>query len=77
VVVVVEVQEDDHFPFNHIDNYPIANVGAEHAGQVMAQPLTNSWIITDLGELFIDAISQNMIFLGKAMKALLKSRGKA
>ena len=75
--MVIEVQKDDHIALNHVDDHPIADVGAHHAGQVMAEHLTDEWIIPDLGELVIDAIPQNMILLSEPLKVLLKSGSKA
>jgi hypothetical protein len=57
-VMVIEVQKDDHLTLNHVDDHPIANVGAHHASQVMDKPLINEWVIADIGELIIDAIPQ-------------------
>ena len=47
--MVIEVQKDDHFALNYVDNHPIANVGAHHASQVMTKRLTDEWVIADLG----------------------------
>ncbi len=48
-------------------------MGAHHASQVMTERLTDVWIMADLGELTIDSVPQNMIFLGKPLKVLFKS----
>lgn len=42
--MVIEVQEDNHFTLNHVNNYSIANVDAEHAGQVMTERLADVWM---------------------------------
>jgi hypothetical protein len=62
---------------NHVDDHPFADVGAHHTSQVMTECLADKWIIADLGELFINAIPQNMIFLGEALEVLLESRCQA
>lgn len=36
-VVVIEIQENDLIPLDHINDDPVANVGTEHARQVVAQ----------------------------------------
>jgi hypothetical protein len=77
VVMVIEVQKDNYIALDEVDDHPIANVGAHHASQVMTKSLTDKWVVADLGELFINAIPQNVIFLGKTLKILLKSRCKA
>jgi hypothetical protein len=54
--MVIEVQKDDHIAIDQVDDYPIAYMGAPHAGQVVTKHLTNEGIIADFGELVIDAI---------------------
>jgi len=76
-VMVIEVKEDNHFTLNHVNDYPIANVGAKHASQVMTERLADGWIIADLRKLTVDAIPQNMIFFGEALEVLLKSGSEA
>jgi hypothetical protein len=63
--MVIQVQKDDHVALDGIDDHPFANVGAHHTSQVMTECFTDKWIISDLGELFINAIPQNVIFLGE------------
>jgi hypothetical protein len=46
--MVIEVQEDDYIALDHVNDYPIANVGAEHASQIMTKRLTDGWVIKDL-----------------------------
>lgn len=76
-VVVIEIQENDLIPLDHINDDPVANVGTEHARQVVAQWLSNGRIINNLGELLINAVSQNVIFLSKVMEILLESGSEA
>ena len=52
-------------------------MGAHHASQIMTKRLTDKGVVADLGELFINAIPQDVIFLGKVLEVLLKSRCKA
>jgi hypothetical protein len=75
--MVIEVQKDDHIAIDQVDDYPIAYMGAPHAGQVVTKHLTNEGIIADFKELVIDAIPQNMILLSEPLKILLKSGSEA
>ncbi len=75
--MVIEVQKDDHIALNQVDDHPIAYVGAHHASKVMTKHLTNEGVITDFGELVVDAIPQNMILLSEPLKVLLKSGSEA
>jgi len=70
--MVIEVQKYDHFALNYVDNHPIADMRAHHAGQVMTECFTDEWVLAYFGELAIDAIPQNMILLGEPLKILLK-----
>jgi hypothetical protein len=76
-VMVIEIQENNHIALNHVDDHPIANVGAHHACQVMTEHLADEWIIADFRELVKDAIPQNMILLSESLKVLLKSGSEA
>lgn len=75
--MVIEVQKNNHITFNYVYYYPIADMGAHHASQVMTEHLVDEWIVVDFSELAIDAITQDMILFGEPLKIPLKSWGEA